>query len=405
MFRWGHENLWLVVAAALAVTAPAPAAAKGGTGAAKRPDLAITKLPTLPAGAAPGQKLALTVTVANKGKKKSGKSKLAFRLSTDRTASGKDLASGKGEVGGLKPKEKKNVTVKMTVPAGAKGSLYLIACVSKVKGEPGGNNNCLAPSRPTAVKPAGAGAGTPAAPAASPTPADPEKTPTPPADPPGPPDPPSDPTFPERFVGTASAQHTDSRTVTPTGPDPGDTLGSTTSWKSTLTADVVFTRRAAQGGGYQYVSTGDKLKWRIERNDQGGIRGQPGQQDIHQSCIADDNGETAIGPFGVTRFASATLVRPATGSMGPGGQYNLVDAWDFAGLGTGSTSKVFYTEDCTSTGPSGGPPQYSRETGYEPTPWLPSENFTCDPTPGQVPGRGPPSSTAHSWGKSPARTT
>ena len=148
------------------------------------------------------------------------------------------------------------MTVKMTVPAGAKGALYLIACVSKVKGEPGGGNNCLAPTRPTAVKPAGAGAGTPAAPAASATPADPLKTPTPPADPPGPPDPPPDPTFPERFLGTASAQHTDSRTVTPTGPDPGDTLGSTTSWKSTLTADVVFTRTAAQGGGYQYVSDG-----------------------------------------------------------------------------------------------------------------------------------------------------
>src|SRR3954469_2073705 len=60
-------------------------------GAAKEPNLAVSKLGATPAKAAPGGKLKVKDTTVNQGKAKAGPSKTAYLLSKDKKPSKRDI--------------------------------------------------------------------------------------------------------------------------------------------------------------------------------------------------------------------------------------------------------------------------------------------------------------------------
>src|SRR3954451_12718059 len=125
---------------ALAVVAvPASAMAK------PRPNLASSALGDPPSSLARGASLAGTATIANKGKRRAGKSRTGFFLSPDAKRSADDLALGSVKTKALGRGKKVAVVGAFKVPAAAEARGYhLLVCADsagKVR-ESNERNNC-----------------------------------------------------------------------------------------------------------------------------------------------------------------------------------------------------------------------------------------------------------------------
>jgi hypothetical protein len=130
----------------------------GAAGAAK-PDLVVTAVSSK-ASASVGGKLAVTVTVRNRGGRRAPASLTGFSLSRDRVA-GRDIAlSGGARAGDLKPGRSARSSSDIRVPrAVTAGSYFLVACSDagrKVR-EASEKNNCKASKSALRVIPAGPG--------------------------------------------------------------------------------------------------------------------------------------------------------------------------------------------------------------------------------------------------------
>lgn len=160
--------------------------------AAPRPDLAAA-VGLAGTTVAPGATASVSVTTANKGKARAGKSLTRLHLSPDPSWSKTDPVVGTVKTKALAPRKKLKAATTVTVPAGtAPGTWYVVACADaarKVK-EAKEGNNCRASAALTVTVPA-----TPPAPTPSPAP-QPPAPPLPPTPPPPPPPPPGDPQFP-----------------------------------------------------------------------------------------------------------------------------------------------------------------------------------------------------------------
>jgi hypothetical protein len=124
------------------------------TAAAARPDLVVTRVADPPATAAPGQSVAVSATVRNRGRGRAKPSALRFLLSLDSRRSADDPRLGDGSVRALKRGKRRQGVATVTIPAVAGGSSWrLIACADgagavKEKRE---GNNCRAAATPIAV--------------------------------------------------------------------------------------------------------------------------------------------------------------------------------------------------------------------------------------------------------------
>src|SRR5215210_7757856 len=112
------------VLAAVAVALPGLLPAS----AAKKPDLAVTRVRGVPAKALTGARLPLKVTVANKGRARSRPAKVTARLPP---ALGPRLpeAIGKKKLGPLRPRHSTTVKLKATLPLRAINAWRLVVCV------------------------------------------------------------------------------------------------------------------------------------------------------------------------------------------------------------------------------------------------------------------------------------
>lgn len=178
----------ILVLAAMAGGAPAQAAKSA------RPDLVVRAV-VAPAGAAPGARITVTETTANRGRKVAKRSVTRFYLSADaRKGAGDIRLTGTRPVAKLKPRKSSKATTALNLPAAAVGSLHLLACADDLRRvrESVEANNCratavplrlgtapAAPATPTATPP---GPGPAPSPSSTPSPA-PTPAPTPSPDP------------------------------------------------------------------------------------------------------------------------------------------------------------------------------------------------------------------------------
>lgn len=125
-----------------AVHVASPALAKPG----KVPDLKVSAVTVKAGEVKPGDKLAITATVANGGKAKAKRSKVRFFLSTDKTR-GADLAvAATARVSPLAPGRKVVTKANIVVPASAEdGAYYVLACADAAGKDARKGNDC----RPT----------------------------------------------------------------------------------------------------------------------------------------------------------------------------------------------------------------------------------------------------------------
>src|SRR4051794_17726985 len=94
-----------------------------------RPNLADSALGNPPSTLAQGASLAGTATIANKGKRRAGKSRTSFFLSLDRKRSLDDLALGSVKTKALRPRKKVALFGAFKVPAAATAGRYrLLVC-------------------------------------------------------------------------------------------------------------------------------------------------------------------------------------------------------------------------------------------------------------------------------------
>lgn len=335
--RWARVGIALALPALLG-TSMLVSPAEAARPAKKNPDLVVNTLGS-PAKAAPGKTFKVATTVKNKGKARAGKTQVVVVLSRDRKKSGSDKRVGSRAVGALKPGKKSKGKVAVRLPKSAKGRYFLIACVTKVKGERGraARNNCRTASRALTIKAA-------------------------------------NPSFPEKFVGTASVTFTHKQNSTPTQQSLSYHANSTL----TMRAEAVFTRVAKQGGGYDYVSTGE-IEYSLRTTTSGGGVSPA----WNETCTTTADGETEIGPFRTTRYASGSLhLANNSTSLAPGNNYRFSSSWDFAGLGGSRTTLPNHT-DCSGTD-RGEPTSRSTNDFFDLSDgWLPPPAYKCDnyPTP------------------------
>jgi hypothetical protein len=138
-----------LVLVALLALAPASAEAR------RRPDLVVSKVSNPPPAGLPGTSLVVSATARNRGRRRAGRSRLGFFLSTDRhksktdfklrTRSVRALRHGKHAKARTKPKLPTAVIARARLAATVKaGSYYLIACADathRVR-ESNERNNC-----------------------------------------------------------------------------------------------------------------------------------------------------------------------------------------------------------------------------------------------------------------------
>jgi hypothetical protein len=130
-------------AAAVAMLATTALAGPAAT-AAGRPDLRVVKVAKVPGSVDPGTSFTSSVTIRNDGKGSAGASSLKLTLSRDVRAGRGDLAAGSARTPAVRRGGSATVKARITVPAKASGSYYVIACADaggKVK-ESKETNNC-----------------------------------------------------------------------------------------------------------------------------------------------------------------------------------------------------------------------------------------------------------------------
>lgn len=154
----------------MAVVALCMLAGDGVAAAAKRPDLAVSKLSANPMTVVTGGTVRVKDTVRNQGKRRAKKTHVAYFLSEDaRKGKGDRVVSGRRTVKKLVARKRDRGSRSVTVPAGVPAGAYrLIACAdarAKVK-ESNERNNCRAAKGTFAILAVGSDAPAPVLPAA-----------------------------------------------------------------------------------------------------------------------------------------------------------------------------------------------------------------------------------------------
>src|SRR3954447_18446678 len=112
-------------------------AAVPGSATAKpkvRPNLAVSALASPPPSSPRGASLAGTATIANKGRRRAGKSRTGFFLSIDAKRSADDLALGSVQTKALRRGKKVAVAGAFRVPtAAAPGAYRLLVCADSAR--------------------------------------------------------------------------------------------------------------------------------------------------------------------------------------------------------------------------------------------------------------------------------
>lgn len=145
MAESGRMRLFLAAAVTLAALIAA------GPAMAARPDLRVTRVSIGAGSVNPGGTVRLGDTTRNTGRARAGRSRTAYLLSPDATASRSDLRLGSRSVRALRARRSSKGTVKGRVPSSARpGSWFVIACADRAHRvrESKERNNC----RPSASR-------------------------------------------------------------------------------------------------------------------------------------------------------------------------------------------------------------------------------------------------------------
>lgn len=258
------------------LAAPAVADAKKSV---KKPDLKVVKVAVNQSG---GEAVVAKVDVSNVGKRESGRSPVTLLLSTDRKKSRADTKlKGSKTLPAIKPRKKKSVTIKTSLPAVAAGDWFIVACAAKAKGEGKTGNNCRSSGKLTVG-------------------GDYNRR------------------YPERFVGTAevTTAFDFANQRPPTG------ASSSRQFDGTMTADVTLTRVPGPGGNfpYRYASSGE-LSW------QGTATSSYSGSEYTENCSLSGSGTEPIVASTGTNFDDtygfANWTLNGTMDLAPGSTYLL----------------------------------------------------------------------------------